>query len=239
MLHACMLRHFSRVQLFATPGTIAHQAPLSMGFFRQEDWSGFPCPPPRESSRPRDWTHVPYVSCTGRRVLYHQRHLGSPGKEFLAPDHGRGRVTASPSRCRWWQRCECGAQAWPAVFCDLGCSPPRSEAKMQWKMTARWGRRAAGSPWWCPACGAIWQWHVPGWPSLSAESGGVPSCQSSLLFNPFPKPRFSMFPSILWVTRYPFKALFFLLKFARGDLFLLSPRNSDCPTWQLWLFSII
>ena len=30
---------------FATPWTVAHQAPLSMGFFRQEYWNGFPCPP--------------------------------------------------------------------------------------------------------------------------------------------------------------------------------------------------
>ena len=29
-----------------TPWTVAHQAPLSMGFFRQEDWSGLPFPPP-------------------------------------------------------------------------------------------------------------------------------------------------------------------------------------------------
>ena len=37
---------FSCVQLFATPGTVALQAPLSMGFSRQEYWSGLPCPPP-------------------------------------------------------------------------------------------------------------------------------------------------------------------------------------------------
>ena len=42
----CVLSHFSHVRLFATPGTVAHQAPLSMGFSRQEDWSGLPCPPP-------------------------------------------------------------------------------------------------------------------------------------------------------------------------------------------------
>ena len=36
----------SRVRLGATPWTAAHQAPLSMGFFRQEYWSGLPCPPP-------------------------------------------------------------------------------------------------------------------------------------------------------------------------------------------------
>ena len=43
---ACMLSHFSRVRLFVTPWTVAHQAPLSMGFFRQEYWSGLPFPPP-------------------------------------------------------------------------------------------------------------------------------------------------------------------------------------------------
>ena len=31
----------SRVRLFATPRTLAHQAPLSMGFFRQEYWRGY------------------------------------------------------------------------------------------------------------------------------------------------------------------------------------------------------
>ena len=42
----CMLSCFSCVQLFATLWTIACQAPLSMGFSRQEYWSGLPCPPP-------------------------------------------------------------------------------------------------------------------------------------------------------------------------------------------------
>ena len=37
---------FSRVRLFATPWTAAHQAPLSMKFSRQEHWSGLPCPSP-------------------------------------------------------------------------------------------------------------------------------------------------------------------------------------------------
>ena len=43
---ACVLSHFSRVWLFGTPWTVAHQAPLSMGFSRQEHWSGLPCPSP-------------------------------------------------------------------------------------------------------------------------------------------------------------------------------------------------
>ena len=37
-----MLSHFSRVRLFATPWTVAHQAPLSTEFCRQEYWSGLP-----------------------------------------------------------------------------------------------------------------------------------------------------------------------------------------------------
>ena len=40
-----MLSHFSRVQFLVTLWTVARQAPLSMGFSRQEHWSGLPCPP--------------------------------------------------------------------------------------------------------------------------------------------------------------------------------------------------
>ena len=36
----------------ATPWTAAHQAPQSMGFLRQEYWSGLPCPPPEDLSNP-------------------------------------------------------------------------------------------------------------------------------------------------------------------------------------------
>ena len=44
--HVCMLSHFSCVKLFVILWTVACQAPLSMGFIRQESWSGLPCPPP-------------------------------------------------------------------------------------------------------------------------------------------------------------------------------------------------
>ena len=40
----------SCVRLFATLWTVAHQAPLSMGFSRQEYWSGFPFPSPGDLS---------------------------------------------------------------------------------------------------------------------------------------------------------------------------------------------
>ena len=42
----CMLSRFSHVQLSATLWSVACLAPLSMEFYRQEYWSGFPCPSP-------------------------------------------------------------------------------------------------------------------------------------------------------------------------------------------------
>ena len=47
-----VLSHSSRVQLFATLRTIACQAPLSMGFSRQEYWSWLPFPPPGDLPSP-------------------------------------------------------------------------------------------------------------------------------------------------------------------------------------------
>ena len=51
-MHACKLSCFSLVRLFATLWTVAHQASLSMGFSRQEYWSGLPCPTPGDLPDP-------------------------------------------------------------------------------------------------------------------------------------------------------------------------------------------
>ena len=61
-VHACMLSHFSHVQLFATPWTVAHQT-------RILEWAAISSS--RGPSRPRDQTCVSHISCTGRQVLYH------------------------------------------------------------------------------------------------------------------------------------------------------------------------
>ena len=45
-----LLSRFSCVRLCATPQTAAHQAPLSLGFSRQEHWSGLPFPSPMHES---------------------------------------------------------------------------------------------------------------------------------------------------------------------------------------------
>ena len=46
------MKGLSCVQLFVTPWTVAHQAPLSMEFSRQEYWSGLPFPPPGDLPDP-------------------------------------------------------------------------------------------------------------------------------------------------------------------------------------------
>ena len=48
LLMSGVLNHFSCVWFFVTLWMVAHQAPLSMGFSRQEYWSGLPCPPSRD-----------------------------------------------------------------------------------------------------------------------------------------------------------------------------------------------
>ena len=47
-----VLNRFSRVWLFETPWTVLHQGPLSMGFSKQEYWSGLPCPPLGDLPKP-------------------------------------------------------------------------------------------------------------------------------------------------------------------------------------------
>ena len=71
---AVVFQLLSCVWLFVIPLSVAHQASLSMGFLRQEYWSGLPFPSPGESSWPRDWTGV---SCPAPQVgalpLSHRR----------------------------------------------------------------------------------------------------------------------------------------------------------------------
>ena len=63
---ACVL---SRVRLFVTPWTVDHQAPLSMGFSRQEYCPGLPCPPPGDLPNP-EMEPMSHISCIGKQVLY-------------------------------------------------------------------------------------------------------------------------------------------------------------------------
>ena len=64
----CLIKDF----LSFPPGSSVH------GIFQARILEWVALPISRGSSRPRDQTCASYISCTGRRVLYHQRQLGSP-----------------------------------------------------------------------------------------------------------------------------------------------------------------
>ena len=67
LTYLCMLSHFSGVQLFVTPWTVALQASLSMEFSRQEYWSGLPFPSPGDLLNPGTELRLPHC----RQILYH------------------------------------------------------------------------------------------------------------------------------------------------------------------------
>ena len=73
-----VLSHFSHVQFFVTPWTVTLQAPLYLRILQARilEWAAMPSS--WGSSWPRDRTHILYISFVGKRVLYHQCHLGSP-----------------------------------------------------------------------------------------------------------------------------------------------------------------
>ena len=85
------------VRLFATPWTVAHQAPLSKGFSRQEYWTGLPCPPPGDLSHLGMKPSVRGLSCllSGRR-----KGLGfkPPPQPDLWPHGERHSPRAHPPR---------------------------------------------------------------------------------------------------------------------------------------------
>ena len=67
----------SHIQLFATLWIVACQAPLSMGFFRQEYWSGFPVPPPAYLPNPGVEPESPNVSLLCQTDSLPLSHLGN------------------------------------------------------------------------------------------------------------------------------------------------------------------
>ena len=64
----------SHVQLFVTPWTVGHQAPLSLGFFRQGYWSGLLFPPPENLAHPGIKLSSPELA---GRFFYPLSHQGN------------------------------------------------------------------------------------------------------------------------------------------------------------------
>ena len=70
------MKSLSRVRLFATPWTAAYQPPPSMGFSRQEYWSGLPLPSPRPETRKLLEENIGKTlsNINHRRILYDPPH---------------------------------------------------------------------------------------------------------------------------------------------------------------------
>ena len=91
-----LLSRFSCVRLCATPWTAAHQALLSLGFSRQEHWSGLPFPSPMHERENWKWSHSVVSDSSRSHGLQSTRHLHPwdfPGKSTgvgchcLLPSH--------------------------------------------------------------------------------------------------------------------------------------------------------
>ena len=85
LLQCVKVKSLSRVRLLATPWTAAHQAPPSMGFSRQEYWSGVPLPSPLHTL---ESTNLSYIVLTNGCTCVTYTPLMmilSPRKFFHAP----------------------------------------------------------------------------------------------------------------------------------------------------------
>ena len=89
-----LLSHFSHVRLCATPQTAAHQASPSLGFSRQEHWSGLPFPSPMHEREKWKWNR----SVVSKVYLYVSTHVYS---RFIGGQACRSKTRCWNSTSRW------------------------------------------------------------------------------------------------------------------------------------------
>ena len=131
LLQACVrAKSLSRVQLSVAPWTVAHQAPLSMGFSRQEHWRGLPRPPPG---------HLPDPGTNLASLMSQRWQAGSlplrPRGSPLPPENllittGQGQsaclvVSALAAREKPWGRLQQAGLRLTASVCPPPLSPPQ------------------------------------------------------------------------------------------------------------------
>ena len=127
------MKLLSRVQLSVTPWTMARQAPLSMGFSRQENWSGLPFPSPMrkyEVSEVKSLSRV-RLSATPRTVAYQApRPWNFPGNSTGVGCHFLLQCMKAKSENEVAQSC-------PTLSNPMYCSPPGSPS-MEFSRQAYW-----------------------------------------------------------------------------------------------------
>ena len=71
----CVCKLLSHFQLFMTPWTLASQAPLSMGFSRQEYWSGLPFPSPEDLPNSGIEPRSPALQADSYHLSHQEAHI--------------------------------------------------------------------------------------------------------------------------------------------------------------------
>ena len=151
----CCAKSLSRVQLFATPWTVARQAPLSMGILQANipEWVAIPS---SRGSQPRDWTQVSSkINFKESKIVYDPAHPLKPSNSFplslkmkssslrwsirllccmFPPQHTLVTLAPSTPTCclslPLWDLCICSSlnPLWCETWPqDLGCSMPGTQ----------------------------------------------------------------------------------------------------------------
>ena len=125
-----MLIWFSCFRFFTTLWTTAHQVPLSMGFSRQEYWSGFPCPPPGDLPNP-GIEHASPALQVDSLPLNHQGSPRGPSRECQASGTSRLPGSAADQKGHHAKRCRCH-RAGVRSTCSSSCL-------LLWLLHRSWG----------------------------------------------------------------------------------------------------
>ena len=99
------VKSLSHVRLFATPWIVAHHAPLSMVFCRQEHWSGLPCQPPEDVPNPG----IELTSLTSPALASGFFTTATNWEALLCSWHLRNisSLSARFATSKWAARCHC------------------------------------------------------------------------------------------------------------------------------------
>ena len=123
-----MLTHFSHAQLFMTLWTVAHQAPRSIAFSRQECWSGLPCPPLGHLSNP-EIESASHMSPTFSSVQFSHSVVSNS----LKPHELQDARPPCPSPTPRVHSNSCPSSQWchPSISSSVDPSPPAPNPSQQ------------------------------------------------------------------------------------------------------------
>ena len=96
------VKSLSHVWLFVTPWTVAYQAPLSMGFSRQEYWSGLPFPSPEQRKPKTKWKNILQ---TGKNYLQTMLPIRHPYPKYMNSSYSLSKKQKTSAYTNWNSGC--------------------------------------------------------------------------------------------------------------------------------------